>query len=241
MSWFEERAGLDGTVAVVTGGAGGLGEAIVRDLAANGVRIATVDIDPTGVERVRGAARHDRDGRRRSRPRGARRPVRRRRRALGPGGHAGERGRRHVPGAGSPTPPRRAGTRCSARTSSTCCTRARSPFPACRPAAVAEASSTSRRSSAIGPRRASPSTPPPRPRSSSSPARSPSSSRPTDPGQQRRTRLHADTEHAPHRLHRVAGDDRRGHPHRPPDGPSRRRHRRVELCGLPRLRACRPT
>ena len=52
MSWFEDRAGLDGTVAVVTGGGGGLGEAIVRDLAANGVRIATVDIDPTGVERV---------------------------------------------------------------------------------------------------------------------------------------------------------------------------------------------
>lgn len=52
MSWFEERAGLDGTVAVVTGGAGGLGEAIVRDLAANGVRIATVDIDPEAVERI---------------------------------------------------------------------------------------------------------------------------------------------------------------------------------------------
>src|SRR5919109_77882 len=35
MGWFEERAGLDGTVAVVTGGAGGLGEAITLDLAAN--------------------------------------------------------------------------------------------------------------------------------------------------------------------------------------------------------------
>jgi NAD(P)-dependent dehydrogenase (short-subunit alcohol dehydrogenase family) len=45
MGWFEERAGLDGTVAVVTGGAGGLGEAITLDLAANGVRVALVDRD----------------------------------------------------------------------------------------------------------------------------------------------------------------------------------------------------
>jgi 3-oxoacyl-[acyl-carrier protein] reductase len=45
MGWFEERAGLDGTVAVVTGGAGGLGEAISRDLWANGVRVAAIDID----------------------------------------------------------------------------------------------------------------------------------------------------------------------------------------------------
>jgi 3-oxoacyl-[acyl-carrier protein] reductase len=45
MGWFEERAGLDGTVAVVTGGAGGLGEAITLDLVANGVRVALVDRD----------------------------------------------------------------------------------------------------------------------------------------------------------------------------------------------------
>jgi 3-oxoacyl-[acyl-carrier protein] reductase len=45
MGWFEERAGLDGTVAAVTGGAGGLGEAITLDLAANGVRVALVDRD----------------------------------------------------------------------------------------------------------------------------------------------------------------------------------------------------
>jgi 3-oxoacyl-[acyl-carrier protein] reductase len=45
MSWFEKRAGLAGTVAVVTGGAGGLGGAITRDLAANGVRVAVIDID----------------------------------------------------------------------------------------------------------------------------------------------------------------------------------------------------
>ena len=52
MGWFEERSGLAGTVAVVTGGGGGLGEAIVRDLVANGVRVATLDIDPEGVERI---------------------------------------------------------------------------------------------------------------------------------------------------------------------------------------------
>jgi 3-oxoacyl-[acyl-carrier protein] reductase len=45
VSWFEQRAGLAGTVAVVTGGAGGLGGAITRDLAANDVRVAVIDID----------------------------------------------------------------------------------------------------------------------------------------------------------------------------------------------------
>ncbi|MGY1897316.1 SDR family NAD(P)-dependent oxidoreductase [Nocardia gipuzkoensis] len=45
MTWFEQRAGLDGAVAVVTGGAGGLGQAIVADLAANGVRPAVLDLD----------------------------------------------------------------------------------------------------------------------------------------------------------------------------------------------------
>jgi NAD(P)-dependent dehydrogenase (short-subunit alcohol dehydrogenase family) len=43
--WFEEHARLRGTVAVVTGGAGGLGGAIARDLVANGVRLAVLDID----------------------------------------------------------------------------------------------------------------------------------------------------------------------------------------------------
>ncbi|WP_306320053.1 MULTISPECIES: SDR family NAD(P)-dependent oxidoreductase [unclassified Streptomyces] len=43
--WFTSRAGLADTVAVVTGGAGGLGSAIVRDLASNGVRTAVVDRD----------------------------------------------------------------------------------------------------------------------------------------------------------------------------------------------------
>lgn len=49
MSWFDERAGLAGTVAVVTGGAGGLGEAVVRDLAANDVAVAAVDLDEAAV------------------------------------------------------------------------------------------------------------------------------------------------------------------------------------------------
>jgi len=53
MGWFEERAGLAGAVAVITGGAGGLGESIVRDLAANGVRPAVLDIDADAAEALR--------------------------------------------------------------------------------------------------------------------------------------------------------------------------------------------
>jgi 3-oxoacyl-[acyl-carrier protein] reductase len=45
MGWLEERAALAGTVAVVTGGAGGLGEQISLDFAANGMRVAIVDVD----------------------------------------------------------------------------------------------------------------------------------------------------------------------------------------------------
>jgi 3-oxoacyl-[acyl-carrier protein] reductase len=52
-NWFEERGGLRGTVAVVTGGAGGLGEAIVTDLAANGVHPAVIDIDAEAADRLR--------------------------------------------------------------------------------------------------------------------------------------------------------------------------------------------
>jgi 3-oxoacyl-[acyl-carrier protein] reductase len=48
--WFERRTGLGGTVAVVTGGAGGLGGAISRDLAATGVRVAALDIDGAAVD-----------------------------------------------------------------------------------------------------------------------------------------------------------------------------------------------
>ncbi len=53
MGWFEERGGLAGTVAVVTGGAGGLGEAIVSDLAANGVRLGVIDVDGEAVDGLR--------------------------------------------------------------------------------------------------------------------------------------------------------------------------------------------
>jgi len=53
VGWFEQRAGLEGTVAIVTGGAGGLGRAIVTDLAANGVRVAVVDIDPEAADELR--------------------------------------------------------------------------------------------------------------------------------------------------------------------------------------------
>ena len=53
--WWAERAGLDGTVAIVTGGAGGLGEAITLDLAANGVRVAIVDRDEVAVSADHGA------------------------------------------------------------------------------------------------------------------------------------------------------------------------------------------
>jgi 3-oxoacyl-[acyl-carrier protein] reductase len=60
-TWFEARSGLEGTVAVVTGGAGGLGGAISRDLAANGVQVAVVDIDAAAVDALKadlGEERH---------------------------------------------------------------------------------------------------------------------------------------------------------------------------------------
>jgi NAD(P)-dependent dehydrogenase (short-subunit alcohol dehydrogenase family) len=53
-TWFEARGGLAGTVAVVTGGAGGLGHAISHDLAANGVQLAVVDIDAAAAEGLQG-------------------------------------------------------------------------------------------------------------------------------------------------------------------------------------------
>ena len=53
VSWWEARAGLAGTVAIVTGGAGGLGEGITRDLVANGVRVGVIDVDPAAVARMR--------------------------------------------------------------------------------------------------------------------------------------------------------------------------------------------
>jgi NAD(P)-dependent dehydrogenase (short-subunit alcohol dehydrogenase family) len=53
MGWFEDRSGLDGTVALITGGAGGLGRASVLDLVANGVRVAVIDIDADAVASLR--------------------------------------------------------------------------------------------------------------------------------------------------------------------------------------------
>ncbi len=54
-TWWAERSGLAGTTAIVTGGAGGLGEAITLDLAANGVRVAAVDRDADAVASIHAA------------------------------------------------------------------------------------------------------------------------------------------------------------------------------------------
>ena len=52
MSYLVERAGLEGKVAVVTGGAGGLGWPIARDLARAGVQVAVCDRDAAAVAEV---------------------------------------------------------------------------------------------------------------------------------------------------------------------------------------------
>ena len=52
MGWWEQRGSLDGKVALVTGGAGGLGEAITTDLADNGVKVALIDRDPDACAQV---------------------------------------------------------------------------------------------------------------------------------------------------------------------------------------------
>jgi NAD(P)-dependent dehydrogenase (short-subunit alcohol dehydrogenase family) len=44
--------GLDGKVAIVTGGGSGLGEAIGKALARNGVKVVLSDINLKGAERV---------------------------------------------------------------------------------------------------------------------------------------------------------------------------------------------
>ena len=44
--------GLDGKVAVVTGGASGLGQAVARGLVREGARVVLGDIDETGLERM---------------------------------------------------------------------------------------------------------------------------------------------------------------------------------------------
>ena len=43
---------LDGTRAVVTGGASGIGAATVRRMAEEGARVAVVDLDGDGAERL---------------------------------------------------------------------------------------------------------------------------------------------------------------------------------------------
>lgn len=52
MSYLERRAGLYGKVAVVTGGAGGLGWPIARDLARAGVHMALCDRDATALDTI---------------------------------------------------------------------------------------------------------------------------------------------------------------------------------------------
>jgi NAD(P)-dependent dehydrogenase (short-subunit alcohol dehydrogenase family) len=48
---------LDGKVAIVTGGAGGIGGATARALAAHGASVAVLDLDDTGAEQVAGSIR----------------------------------------------------------------------------------------------------------------------------------------------------------------------------------------
>jgi 3-oxoacyl-[acyl-carrier protein] reductase len=53
MSWWEERSQFIDTVAVVSGGAGGLGGAVTDDLIANGVRVAVLDRDDAALSSMR--------------------------------------------------------------------------------------------------------------------------------------------------------------------------------------------
>lgn len=50
---------VDGKSIIVTGGGGGIGEEIVRDLAAEGARVVVADIDLAAAERVANAVRKD--------------------------------------------------------------------------------------------------------------------------------------------------------------------------------------
>ncbi|CAB4365006.1 MAG: SDR family oxidoreductase [Actinobacteria bacterium] len=49
-NWWAERSDLDGRVAVLTGGAGGLGEMMTLDLQANGCKVAVVDRDTEAID-----------------------------------------------------------------------------------------------------------------------------------------------------------------------------------------------
>jgi NAD(P)-dependent dehydrogenase (short-subunit alcohol dehydrogenase family) len=50
MSFLDDRAGLDGRVAMVVGGGGGLGQACATDLGGAGMRLALCDKDPAALE-----------------------------------------------------------------------------------------------------------------------------------------------------------------------------------------------
>jgi len=50
MSFLDERAGLDGRVAIVVGGGGGLGQACATDLGGAGMRLALCDKDAAALE-----------------------------------------------------------------------------------------------------------------------------------------------------------------------------------------------
>jgi NAD(P)-dependent dehydrogenase (short-subunit alcohol dehydrogenase family) len=50
MSYLDERAGLDGRVAIVVGGGGGLGQACAADLGGAGMRLALCDKDAAALE-----------------------------------------------------------------------------------------------------------------------------------------------------------------------------------------------
>ncbi len=49
---MNEFLGLDGKVAVVTGGASGLGQAVARGLVREGARVVLGDVDKAGLERM---------------------------------------------------------------------------------------------------------------------------------------------------------------------------------------------
>ncbi|MDO8389541.1 MAG: SDR family NAD(P)-dependent oxidoreductase [Actinomycetota bacterium] len=52
-AWWAERSDLAGRVAILTGGAGGLGEMMTLDLQANGCKVAIVDRDEAAIEAIR--------------------------------------------------------------------------------------------------------------------------------------------------------------------------------------------
>ena len=80
---------LEGKVAVVTGGANGLGEAIATRMTDEGARVAVLDVDASGGERVAAGlpgaelprVRREERGRGQGRVRRGRRPARTARRA----------------------------------------------------------------------------------------------------------------------------------------------------------------